>query len=288
MVRVDTLVSMKLLVNTLGRSCCADSEAGLPHPLNLCQHFRPWLHHYTMYFCVSGTRNNFAIDMPVWQNHSHCLHVQPGRFHGCSLHSHISQTKAKAAEAIQSPRPQNHCHSKSACIQHPRSVDPQQMHTPQTPVLLQPIRYPTVDRAPRRIPWWQSPLGEKEIRSLLAAFSTTLDTLSFADWGILIIFTDTDFRWRSCTENNLIGSSTEPEWPQPKLEPTTNWDLPTPKTVMWSLEEMTKPSNQHKEMQGYRKHTKNQRNVKPIQKYHNLSETTLKEMETYKGSKSSK
>ena len=44
---------------------------------------------------------------------------------------------------------------------------------------------------------------------------------------------------------------------------------------------MTKPSNQRKEMQGYRKHTKNQRNMKPIQKYHNLSETTLKEMETY-------
>ena len=120
MVRVDALLSMKLLVNTLSRSCCADPEAGLPQTPNLCRHSRPWLHHYTMYSCVSGTRNNFAIDMPVWQNQSHCLHVQPGRLHGWSLHSHISQTKAKVDEAIQWPRPHNHCPSKSACIQHPR------------------------------------------------------------------------------------------------------------------------------------------------------------------------
>ena len=115
-------------------------------------------------------------------------------------------------------------------------------------------------------PWWQSPLGEKEIRSSLAAFSTS-DTRNLADWAILIIFIDTDFRWRSYTENNIAGPLTEPEWPQPKLEPTTDWDLPTSKTVMWSLEEMTTPSNKHKEMQGNRKHTKNQRNMKPVQKY---------------------
>ena len=127
--------------------------------------------------------------MPVWQNHSHCLHVQPGRFHGCSLHSHISQTKAKVAEAIQSPRPQNYCHSKSACIQHPRSVDPQQMHTPQTPVLLQPIRYPTVDSAPRRIPLVTKSSGRKrdqEFPSSLLHFRHTqpcwLSNLDYLYW----------------------------------------------------------------------------------------------------------